>query len=119
MHCVDDDSDDADADDTRDPDLDPDPDPDPDSAAAVGSLLLAELDAGLEVPVLSVKMSQTMPIRPSIRNATAYLSDEVSILQEITLFGHKILATDRSNPIGSPCLRRIGSDHNSLSGKHT
>ncbi|UKZ92973.1 uncharacterized protein TrAFT101_007905 [Trichoderma asperellum] len=117
MHCADDDKDITDTDDTRDPD--PDPDLDPGSAAAVGSFALAELDAGLELPVLSVVISQTIPTRPSIRNATEYLSEEVSILQEITLLGHNILATGRSNPSGSPCLRRIGSDHSNLSGKHT
>lgn len=114
MHRVDDDKDDTDTDDTRDPD----PDPDPGSATAVDSFALAELDAGLEVPVLSVVISQTIPVRPSVRNATEYLLEEVSILQEITLLGHNILATGRSNPNGSPCLRRIGSDHSNLSGKH-
>jgi hypothetical protein len=43
-------------------------------------------------------MSQTSPIRPSRRRATAYLFEEVSMLHASTRRGHIILVTGRNAP---------------------
>jgi len=77
----------------------------PVSEVASGLGTLADLRFGipsavmLEVDDIALApISQTSPIRPSRRRATAYLFEEVSMLHASTRRGHIILVTGRNAP---------------------